>query len=291
MSSFSTTPTPPTPSTKKPLAEDVECIRAMRDLLSLKVRLPTEGGRLVEAMTDERLLRFLRARKFDVDAATDQYARYMDYRVSKFGKRPLRKHAGCDPLSVVWVHTAQKKGGSFLLEENELEDDNALTKKNGAVLPGGRDVGARSFVGFGEAGFGGGESVGLRRVARDRIHMVYRGRGPGVADRAAGGLSRRGGRAGRAAETARAAAAFEGVGGERRRSRSRASRLHQSRRRAAMALVELVRSGAGPQIKAGRKGHDRFHGRRQKIHAPSHRRALSDDVVVRLSEEEGHSAV
>ena len=78
-----------------------EAVVAMRELLSLKVKIPTVGGRAIEAMSDARLLRFLRARKFDVAKAVEQYAAYLEYRVSTFGMRDLERHEAHDCVRVV----------------------------------------------------------------------------------------------------------------------------------------------------------------------------------------------
>lgn len=85
-----------------PLDEEIEYVHAMREILRQSdFMLPTDGGHLVETLSEARLLRFLRAAKFNVGTAISHYRSYIDYRIERFGFGKLCRIEGYDPMRYV----------------------------------------------------------------------------------------------------------------------------------------------------------------------------------------------
>lgn len=115
-----------------PLENEAEYVTAMRGAMQ-HIHVPTVGGHVVEPLTAKRLLRYLRAAKYDVAGAVASYKRYVDHRIAMFGPGPLAATPG--PLSL--VSEAQDESGSprLLLDlaKVDLSEEEAARRLNYAA--------------------------------------------------------------------------------------------------------------------------------------------------------------
>ena len=117
-------------------AREAQLLAKLRENIDTVI-IPTNGGRLLEPMSDERLMRFLGARKHDVAEAARLYRDYWKCRVATFGAERLDACDGDDGFLRLLCDDARDAKGRprLLLDLARLDLGDDLLDAPGKMAP------------------------------------------------------------------------------------------------------------------------------------------------------------